>query len=397
MIYIDVSEEDSEYIGIQGGKFTNPVSSFLLKFAVIAPNNDEDLPSYKSIDKSSESKDSYFEEAKLQQKIWKISISGGRSEICPPVANFSLFENNDSLNLLRFLQSKTVGNVKEIFNYLFNCVKNNANYGIGVITMPKVENSITFGDFIHSPPGTNFNGLPINTESINNVYSSVLSKIARLFVDIGVIHFDLHTGNALVYKTSNNQINSLIIDFGRASDLNSGMNDEYLTLTEKQNITSEKEKFYDRLFRIPYNASETEKSSYMRQILNIIADIDYKKNQKLFHYTRSDRYQMDWYENIPTNPTVLPNAFMLLKMATEITRGTSSMMPRTIQSYESYGYLINFDTGISSFIVPFTGPAVPKCDENTGFCVISGGKKRTRKIKKKNRSKKNRKSRMRKY
>ena len=388
MIYINVSENDSEYIGIQGGKFTKTVSSFLLKFAVITPNNDETLPSYKNIEKMSESKESYFEEAKLQQKIWKTSISGGRNEICPPVANFSLFTNNDSLNLLKFLKNKTGGNVKEIFDYLFTCIKNNKNYGIGIITMPKVENSTTFGDFINLPLGTDFYGLPINDEVINMAYSFVLSKTARLFVDIGVIHFDLHTGNSLIFKTNDNQINSLIIDFGRASDLNSGLDDEYLTLGEKQIIIREKEQFYDRLFRIPFNASNSEKTTYMRQVFNIIADLDYEKNHKMFHYSNLDRYQMDWYDNIPRDPAVLSNAFYLLKMSTEITHGTSSMMPKTIQSYENSGYLINFDTGVDSFVVPFIGA---NCDEAVDFCVISGGKKRTRKMKKRQ-SRRNKKS-----
>lgn len=395
MIYLDVSEDDSEYIGIQGKKFTNPVSSYLLKFAVITPNNDQGLPDYKTVRKSSESKKSYFEEAKLQQKIWKNSISGGRPEICPPVANFSLFDNNNSTNLLKFLKSKTRVNVKEIFNYLLDCVKSNTDYGIGIITMPKIENSITFGDFIYSPSNTNFYGLTINTESKNKVYSSVLAKIVRLFIDIGIIHFDLHTGNALIYKKGDDQINSLIIDFGRASDLTNDTPDEYLTDIEKQNMIKEKNKYYNQLFRM-LSPSEPEKTRYMEDILNIIAVIDRDTNQRLFKFTDLARYQMDWYENLPTNQTVLANAFDLLKTSIEIEIDDRiAMTPQTIKSYETSGYLINFNTDdVDSFVVPFTGP---NCDENTGFCVISGGKKRTRKIKKYRRSRKNRKSKKRNY
>ena len=108
MIFLNVSSSDSEYLTLNGGQFTKPVTSFILKFAVITPNNDEALPDYKGVQKSSESKESYFEEAKLQQSIWKSSISGGRPEICPAVANFCLFNNDNSKGLLQFLQGKTV-------------------------------------------------------------------------------------------------------------------------------------------------------------------------------------------------------------------------------------------------------------------------------------------------
>jgi len=405
MIYIDVSEDDSEYFSIQGGKFTKLVTSFLLKFAVITPNNDEGLPTFKTIGKSSESKKSYFEEAKLQQKIWKNSISGGRPEICPPVANFSLFENNDSIDLLAFLQSKTTGDVKEVLDYLFDCVNVNKDYGIGVLTMPKVDNSITFGDFIYSPSRSNFYGITINTETKNDVFSSVASKIVRLFIDIGVIHFDLHSGNALIFKTSDNQLNSLIIDFGRASDLNSGVDDEYLTETEKQDIIKEKNKFYNKLFSMSLDSPEAEKVKYCKEILDYIADIDYDKNQQMFSFTDKNRYQMDWYDKFPTNPTVMAKVFDLVKQSVELA-DRISMGPQTIKRYESSGYLINFNADVNSFIVPFTSqpsglPSAqvsPKCDaDNPSFCVISGGKKRTRKLKKNKKSRKNKKTKKRKY
>ena len=47
MICLDVSEEDSEYLTLSGSKFIKPVTSFILKFAVIAQENDTSLPVYK--------------------------------------------------------------------------------------------------------------------------------------------------------------------------------------------------------------------------------------------------------------------------------------------------------------------------------------------------------------
>ena len=199
MFILNVSEDDSEYLTLNGTQFTKPVTSFILKFAVITPRNDQSLDTYKGRDKSSESKDSYFEEAQLQQQIWKSSIIGGRPEVCPPVANFSLFDNKNSKDLMTFFQSKTTGDTKDVFDYLFTQTNKLPTNEIGVIVMPNVEKSATFGDFIDQPNGTNFYGLSLNTEYKNMAYAYVTAQIARLFIAIGVIHFDLHSGNALIY------------------------------------------------------------------------------------------------------------------------------------------------------------------------------------------------------
>lgn len=398
MIDINVSEDDSEYFSMQDGKFRQPVTSFILKIVVTTETKNKILDSYKNLLKASESEDSCFEEAALQQKIWKSSISGGRPEICPSVANFSLFEKDSALNLLRFLRSKTEGDVKNVLEYLSGQLLGNRNYGICIIAMPKVKNSIKFADFIDSPLNTNFYGLTINTESINNAYYAVLANIARLFIDFGVIYFDLNSNNFLIFKTSDNQINSLIIDLVKVSDLNSGFNDDYLRYTEKLKILKQKNAFYNRIFTIFPNSPETEKISYMTDIINTINGLG---------------YQSDWYENLQKNPIIMVNAFDLLKKSVETTE-TCSILPKTIKMYENSGFLINFDTDIDAFLVKFDKQKIPfvipkyerknarqknpNCDnELPGMCAISGGKKRTRKIKKNRRSIKIKKSRKRIY
>ena len=410
MITLNISPEETEYLGLYGVQFTKPITSFILKFAVITPNNDQSLPVFKKIKKSSESKDSYFNEAKLQQQTWKKSISGGRPEICPPVANFSLFDNSNSKDLLAFLQTKTSGTLKPIVDYLLNCITSNSQYGIGVISMPKVEMSDTFGNFIDSPKNSNFYGIKVNNETKNDVYASVSSKIVRLFIDIGVIHFDLHSGNALVYKSNDNQINSLIIDFGRASNITNNIGDEYLTIVEKDKILNDKKTCYDELFKIGYDAPDDKKVKFITTVLDYISNEDHEKNQAIFQFSDRDRYQMDWYENIRDNDTVKVKAFDLLKKSIEVS-GTSSMLPATIVNYEKKGYLVNFNNNVDSFVVPFTTqpsiqsttePSIQStkdCDDNPGSpgCTLSGGKKRTRKIRKNKQSRKIKKSRKNRY
>jgi hypothetical protein len=423
MITLDVSKDDSEYLGLNSKyRFETPVTSFILKFAVTASRNDTRLPIYNGINKSSESMDSYYEEATLQQTIWINSISGGRPEMCPPVANFSLFNNHDAISLCQFFQSKTAGDAKDIFDYLYNLMGTNVDYGIGVIVMPKVENSTTFGDLIYAPSAR------VSKQIKGEAYASVSAKIARLFVEIGVIHFDLHSGNALVYFKPDNTVGSLIIDFGRASNIMNFKDDGYLTRAEKGQIIQIKNQYYDKILSMSDTAPDNNKKKYMLSVLKYIADIDYDKNQKLFRLPTGS-YQMDWFEDYPTE--IVPvKAFNILKQS--ITIEGLKLTRSTITTYLSKGFILNLDRDIDTFIVNFPGnpPATasigqppasasiaqppasasigqppasasigqqqPPCDEEVpGMCVISGGKRRrrTRKNRKHKKTRKYRKSR----
>ena len=107
---LDVPEKVSRYYDLNSDKtdFTEKVTSFIIKCAIITPTKDEvSLGYYEKINKYSETMSSFYEEAKLQQLIWKESIIGGKSEICPSVANFSLFNNEQSISLLDICMKKT--------------------------------------------------------------------------------------------------------------------------------------------------------------------------------------------------------------------------------------------------------------------------------------------------
>ena len=87
MFSLNVNPEYSEYrtLNYTNSKFTQEVTKFILKIVVIAPQNDTQLNPFNRVKKSSESLDSFFDEAKMQQNLWKKSITGGRSAICPPI------------------------------------------------------------------------------------------------------------------------------------------------------------------------------------------------------------------------------------------------------------------------------------------------------------------------
>ena len=385
MITVNVIDNDSEYLTLNSNnKFMKPVTSFILKFAIITPNNDTSLPHYKTISKSSESQDSYFEEAKLQQNIWKKSISGGRPAICPPVANFSLFDNDNSERLLNFLRDKTDSDTKDIFRYLLDYVEKNRNSGIGVIVMPTIENSTTLSDFIRKPNETKFNGIVINNITKNSAKSHVSAQISRLFLDIGVIHFDLHAGNALIYITPTNEIKSLIIDFGRASNFMSDVDDDYLKKNEKELFQGMKDEFFNSLFDV-VNKNDDDKIEFIISLLDNIAYVDHTKNQEKFNYSDKKAYQMDWYRDYPkNNKKVVMNAFEILKESISVKE--DKIQPKTITTYEKEGLFINFNNDINTFIVPF--PEYQQTDmqsSNTkectnemvqnGMCTIMGGRK----------------------
>jgi hypothetical protein len=284
MISLDVDTADSEYLALDSSQFTVPVTNFILKFALISLVPEQDLPDYEGMYKSTESKQSYFDEAKLQQIIWKKSILGGRPEICPPVANFSLFDNTNSKSLLKFLlnKTKTKGNssIQNVFNYLLNNINNNTEYNLGLIMMPRIMGSYTMNEF--------FRVNSLNESAKLSALEFTTAQVARLFIDIGIIHFDLHTENILVYVTADNKIKSVIIDFGRASNINNDEDDLFLSEEEKRTLIVKKNRFYNELF-----SSDVNKKTFILEVLDFIAGTDFTQNQRLFNYSNKDRFQMD--------------------------------------------------------------------------------------------------------
>ena len=214
MFSLNVNPGNSEYktLNSTNSRFTEEVTNFILKIVVIAPQNDTSLGKFNQIGKSSESLDSFFDEAKMQQNLWKKSITGGRSAICPPIANYSTFDNSNSLNFLNFLKLKTKPTANKlclpIIDFLISSIRNGSNT-IGILVMPSIVNSATFYSFIS------------RGSDITQAFNNLAAQTVRLLIDYHIIHFDLHTGNSLIYKDSAGVVKCIIIDFGRASNISS--------------------------------------------------------------------------------------------------------------------------------------------------------------------------------
>ena len=182
MIVLTTSSDDSVYLKLKNNKFNEPVTSFILKFAVITKSNNEPVNLFKGVKKMSESKASFFSEAKLQQSIWKKSVIGGHPEICPSIANFSLFAQNDAILLLDCLIAKTIliPELYDIFRFLHE-ICNNKNAEIGIITMPEIEHSQTLYAYMNSNT--------VTQAAKEYTISYVYAQVVRLFISINVIHY----------------------------------------------------------------------------------------------------------------------------------------------------------------------------------------------------------------
>jgi hypothetical protein len=428
MLNLTVDKEDSEYLNLRGKRFTEPVTNFILKFVILTDIPSRDLGYYNGTHKSSESHESFFNEAKLQQYIWKESITFGRPAICPSVANLSMFTAEDSLSLMNFFKESNANNYQidttsespnpithnsDVFRFLSNKSQiSKPDRGIGLLVMPTITQSTTLSQFMGLPINSNFYGKIITYADKFNAVSNAFAQIARLFVEIGVVHVDLHSGNIMIYLNSEQEIKCSLIDFGRASNILSEDDDIYLTKEQKegvklvikdfkkdlfdldkehkdllklnqrrkmlfelsrdQNNFLEFNKYRDELMQI--NAVRDEirinEINYMKYVLDYIADFDFSINNPKYFDDDGITYQLKWfaqyrnYDHLTDNRKkgqymeLFVNAFDILHNMTLLDGNSAGISADTIKTYERDGSFINLNTteGIDAFIVPFPHP-----------------------------------------
>lgn len=350
--------EDAEYIDRVDSRFNTPVVNYILKFAILRHTTGLTLPPLqvgpRQMSKNSEKEERFFREAQIQQKIWLKSISGGRPAICPPIVNFSLFHQTEALELLSLISRRFSSSLNlethEVLHYLWD-VLDNYPTSLGVIVMPMISGATTLYSFEHNPHTT--------LEDKNEVLAQLTAKTLRLFLDIGMIHLDLHRGNALVYRTPGGTLNTVIIDFGRASDITTGVSDDFIHESQKAMVSSEKTQFFDFLL-----SKEPKGPGYKKVFVQ--SEMQALKEQDLIYNSPLDpnNYQMGWFEQIKNNDDVLIRAYDLLYDSV-ISKGTQ-MLPSTIKAYKQKGLLFNLDRPVATYYssvltapppVPLTAPA----------------------------------------
>jgi len=233
--------------------------------------------------------------------------------------------------------------------------------------MPKVNDSMSVYEFMKSGS---------SEENVHKVYSVFIAETIRLFVEVGIIHFDLHLNNALIYNDTNGDFKCLIIDFGRVSNILDDKSDVYLTIAAKETLRLERDNIMDMIIGI----KRVKKAEFISYILDLIKRVN----------------NMAWYSNLikklsPENKDkIFSDAFDLLKGLMTVT-SFSSMQKNTIKNYEAQGFFVNFYKDISEFqaSIPCSMDDTEKESSDGTYlgCSIMGGRKRkTRKYFKKRRS-----------
>ena len=301
-------------------EFSNPggerITSFIVKLAVTSQQNDEELDDYVPVNrggtpvtKLTESAENYFQEAKIQQDVWITTVAGNRLPVSPPIVSFSLFDNENGKNFLIFLNYK-VKKPKSVHTVAYlRRVLQNPDYGIGMIIMSKVLHSDTFESFLDLPRNgrNSFQGVPVTVDLVSDVYAKLVSKIVRFYIEVGVIHFDLHLKNALVYLNEDSSLNVYVIDYGRASDIKDATTNEYLGPAEKQPLYAKGKTLYTELLDLCLPGKRTttpptpqEKIKFISDVIDPLRKLEHAKSQELYggETYQYGRYQFDWMEEI---------------------------------------------------------------------------------------------------
>lgn len=357
---MNVAPEKSEYTDLSKAnpdrpRFTEPVTSLILKMSVITrPGVDVRLPECNGRYKESETAVNFHAEAKLQQTCWLRSISGARPAICPSIANLSFFNNRESNKLLDFLKKFRHGlkkdNLRFILDYLAGCCRTPAN-SLGVIVMTRVNDSIPFYGFMKSKP---------TDDDLKFAFAMVIAQIVRLFIQLNVMHFDLHGENALVSGGDKTKL----IDFGSAADLrvsNTWVDDaERTTLlgymnTQESSILSGGKRQSVK--------SAKDKQDQIFEILDKILELDERINKGRYG-SQILGPQMGWIERYKDvggvgvgGPEILTMAFdMLVPMMTVVGQG---IQPSTITAYIREGSFVDLDKPIGYYAATLPVPVNP--------------------------------------
>jgi hypothetical protein len=386
MFTLTVLPEHSEFFKQlrPGGKFDVPETEFIVKFCITS-DDEYGIDAFKfpptvkkGVDKETESAEGFFEEAKLQQNIWRHSISAGKEPLCPSVAAFQILEHSRALTFLSGL-SPAVGKTKSAaasvaastasashslcttpksqytIDFLFKQIRkvsgsssSGTRFDLGILLMSKIPNSTTLEAYLEMHSGTEKSHL----DARHHVKCMMLAKVIRLFIEGKAVHFDFHPGNGMVIldPPSGDLEGTIVIDFGRASSLQNPNADGYLNPAEKQqflalidgppgarSMSSRSASgpqvgvgYYDECLHYCLQGSTpAQKAGYLSKVLKVIIDVEHAKSQAKFHDPKDptgypkERYQTKWVEELfehgQTRAT--PTGFSIQQRWAEVTFG----------------------------------------------------------------------------
>lgn len=351
MLKLDVGQDDYEFT--TATDFT--IHNHILKLVLIS-NVEKNALDYAGRHKSTETIKSFKDEAALQQLVWLKSIENGGEEICPSVANLTVFTSIDQINKLfseieiryrlaygaygRQLPPPNIVELRNLIHHLQRQFSIHNNPGtLGILTMPAVENSTTLTDF------TRMNIFLHHLEATEKLTVQVL----RLFLFIGVFHFDLHSSNALVV-VDNGDISTRIIDFGRASCFYIDTPD-YISVDNKILIRNHCDAIKADLQHLQ-QPTDRQKFDFIRGVLDYMLRLDTANNRAKYNTVRP---QMGWLQ-VGLNNTHFGgnnNHLNLVRIfdalvATQINNpigNPNGINAQKIQKYKTRGVLQDLESG----------------------------------------------------
>ena len=379
---LHVDPDHTEYNGLNTtfSAFDKPITTFVLKVVIISPHANTPLTPYELLKKDdstlntskkdnnlkgkyTESKETFFQECKMQQDVWSKSILGGREPICPSVANLVFFTNSQAKDLLRGVFFPKVESIdphntecQRTLKYLIDELELNKNFKLSIMTMSLERDTFTLNTFQkkYNTYKTRYKNIPL---------VQAIAQIIRLFIERSIIHFDLHSDNVLFYIQSH-RIHCLLIDFERVCDLNNPILNKFIdhdsdrtylnniqhekynmfeTLKDKINkakkeLMHETDKEKKELIRNLIDELDQEKIRFITEIITLLASVDEITNTELYGTHDKPIFQMDWINELPTNDYV--KVFDALHIMT--TMHDLRLVPNKIKYLQKKNYIITF-------------------------------------------------------
>jgi hypothetical protein len=433
MFTLTVLPEHSEFFkqSRPGGRFDVPETEFIVKFCITS-DDEYGIDKFKfpptvkrGVDKETETAEGFFEEAKLQQNIWRHSVSAGREPLCPSVAAFQILEKSRAVTFLSGLSPAVTKKVSAsaaaaassslcttdksqyTIKFLLKQIKDSSatsRFDLGILLMSKIPNSTTLDAYLEMHSGTAQRDL----DARMHVKSMMLAKVIRLFIEGKAIHFDFHPGNGMVILGPSGELAStILIDFGRASSLQNPNADGYLNPAEKQSFLalidgptggrsmSSRSKsgpiagvgYYDECLNYcVHTSTPAQRVTYLSKVLKVIIDVEHAKSQAKFHDPTSypvTRYQTQWVEDLfePGQTRATPSGFSIQQRWADVTFG--ELCRTLVVSAESASTCTTLGDNCLQF----------KQGDNASTYTSKGGAKISKKSKKTRKQRKSRKIR----
>jgi hypothetical protein len=406
-----------EYIDTdESGGFRNPVERLVMKILITTPNGTGSSSfsnAYVGIDgvprsKASETPNDIHTEARVQQEAWQNTVVNGRVPVCPSVADLIFFDNTHGEIFITYLQRKfATGNARmsRVCTYILEKLKIPAR-GICVMVMPEVsapqqvlapagaaaapaqvlapagaaaapqqvlapagaaaapqQASITLEDFINLADGSIFQGLTVDKEQKNRAYSLITACVMRLYL-VGIIDFDLHDNNFILYVDQNGVLQGKIIDLGNSIIFTNGTNKFIVDSDDIKLLKLGLDTYKNDIIGDAGNDTFIHKAEIVVDLLDMIKEFDTKGNRQVFphiqRFAGQDDHtncQMGWWQTIKDKEAadtagtdqsfsyIINNAYNLARagiMGYPIAFGRAGVSRASIKQYIRQGKIASF-------------------------------------------------------